>query len=55
VCASAEGLGDLEPSDTTPAYAVARSLQNLWILLQQMQHPKSEPVTLQAVDIPSAA
>jgi hypothetical protein len=55
VCASAEGLGDLEPSDTTPAYAVAKRLHILRILLQQMQHPKSEPVTLEAVDIASAA
>jgi hypothetical protein len=38
-----------------PAYAVARALQNLWILLERMQVPKSEPVTVEAIDITSAA
>ena len=53
-CASPEGLRELEPSDTS-AYAVARALQILRMLLQRMQRNKSEPVTLKAVDIPSAA
>lgn len=55
ICALPEGLGELEPGNSTPAYAVARALQNLWILLERMKGPKSEPVTLKAVDIPSAA
>ena len=55
ICASPEGLGELEPSDTTTAYAVAKSLQILRMLLHRMQRPNGEPVTLKAVDIPSAA
>jgi hypothetical protein len=35
---SPEGL-DLEPSDTRTAYAVARALQILRMLLQRMQRP----------------
>jgi len=48
----APGLGDLESRDT-PTYAVAKALQILRMLLLRMERPKSEPVTLEAVDIPS--
>lgn len=55
ICASPEGLGELEPSAATFAYAVARHLQILGMLLHHMQRAKGEPVTLEATDIPSAA
>jgi len=55
ICASPEGPGELAPRDTTPTYALAKALVILRMLLQQGGRLKCEPVTLKAVDIPSAA
>jgi hypothetical protein len=52
ICAPADGLGELEPSGTTPAYGVARELQMLHEFLGGVRRPKTEPVTLEAVDFP---
>ena len=52
ICAPAEGLGALEPSGTTRAHVVAREFPMLHEFLGGVGHPKSEPVMLEAIDLP---
>jgi hypothetical protein len=52
ICASPDGLGELALRDATLADAFTRAVE---LLLQQTPRPRVEPVTLEAVDIPSAA
>jgi len=55
VCASPEGLGDIEPSGTTLGHVAARALHLLCERLRRAFRRKREPVTLKAVDIPPTA
>jgi hypothetical protein len=53
ICAPAEGLGDIEPSGTTRGHVVARALHVLRERLRMVFRPDSQPVTLEAVDLPA--